>query len=330
MKPSGRSQVVTLGECLASMVATTLGPLAEATTFERHVAGAEANVAVGLARLGHTVAYVGRVGADGFGTAIVRRLRGEGVDVTHVATDPDARTGVMIRERRTVGSAEVIYHRAGSAAARIAPDDIDRAADGGVFEGARWLHLTGITPALSDSARAATVRARDVARDAGLTVSLDINLRRRLWSDEIAGPTLRDLTAGVDVVLGSPDELAVIADSEPATDPAELAAAVATLGPATVVAKLGPDGALGLESGATPVHVPALAVGAVVDPVGAGDAFCAGFIAGRLDGVGHETALRMGNACGALAVAAVGDQAGLPDRAELGRLLAGGAADTLR
>jgi 2-dehydro-3-deoxygluconokinase len=330
MDRPARTEAVTLGECLVSLVATMPGPLAEATTFERHIAGAEANVAVGLARLGHSVAYVGRVGGDGFGTAIVRRLRGEGVDVMHVATDADARTGVMIRERRTVGAAEVIYHRAGSAASRIAPDDIDRAVDGGVFEGAGWLHLTGITPALSDSARAATIRARDVARDAGLTVSLDINLRRRLWSDEVAGPIIRDLAAGVDVVLGSVDELAVIAETEPAADPAELAAAVATLGPATVVAKLGPHGALGLDAGATPVHVPALSVSAVVDPVGAGDAFCAGFIAGRLDGADLETALRMGNACGALAVAAIGDQAGLPDRAELGRLLAGGASDTLR
>lgn len=330
MKHPARTEVVTLGECLASLVATTPGPLAEATSFERHVAGAEANVAVGLARLGHSVAFVGRVGADGFGTAILRRLRGEGVDVSHLAIDPDARTGVMFRERRTIGAAEVLYHRAGSAASRLGSDDIDRAFASGVVEGARWLHLTGITPALSDSARAATIRARDVARESGLTISLDVNLRRRLWPDEVAGPILRDLAAGVDVVLGSPDELAVIAGTDAGTDPAELAAAVATLGPTTVVARLGPDGALGFEAGATPVLVPAIPVPAVVDPVGAGDAFCAGFIAGRLDGTDLETALRMGNACGALAVAAVGDQAGLPDRAELGRLLAGGVADTLR
>ena len=330
MEPPAPIQVVTLGECLASLVATTPGPLAEAATFERHVAGAEANVAVGLARLGHPVAFLGRIGGDGFGTAIVRRLRGEGVDVTHLAVDPDARTGVMVRERRTVGAAEVLYHRAASAGSRLTPADIDRAVDAGVFEGARWLHLTGITPALSETALAATIRARDVARDAGMQVSLDVNLRRRLWPDEVAGRTLRDLVAGVDVVLGSPDELAVLADRDLHADPAELATAVVTLGPAIVVAKLGPDGALGLETGATPVLVPAIAVPVVVDPIGAGDAFCAGFIAGRLDGVDLETALRMGNACGALAVAAVGDQAGLPDRAELGRVLVGGGADTLR
>jgi 2-dehydro-3-deoxygluconokinase len=330
MDALAHAEVVTLGECLVSFVAATPGPLAEATRFERHVAGAEANVAVGLARLGHSVAYIGRVGADGFGTAIVRRLRGEGVDVTHLAIRSDARTGLMVRERRSVGAAEVVYHRAASAGAALARDDIDRAADAGVFDGGRWLHLTGITPALSETACAGTFRARDVAREAGLSVSLDVNLRRRLWSDQVAGLTLRDLAAGVDVVLGSPDELAVIAERDPASDPADLAAAITTLGPSTVIAKLAAAGALGLESGVTPVHVPGITVHVVVDPVGAGDAFCAGFIAGRLDGVDLEIALRMGNACGALAVAAVGDQAGLPDRAELGRLLAGGAADTLR
>jgi 2-dehydro-3-deoxygluconokinase len=330
MKRPARIEVVTLGECLASLVATTSGPLAEATSFERYIAGAEANVAVGLARLGHSVAYIGRVGPDGFGTAIHRRLRGEGVDVDHLTIDPDAPTGVMFRERRALGAAAVVYHRAGSAGSRLSTDDVDRAAGDGVFDGARWLHLTGITPALSPTASAAAIRARDLARDAGLQVSLDVNLRRRLWSDVEAAPVLRELATGVDVVLGSPDELAVIVDADPATDPADLIAAVATIGPSTVVAKLGAHGALGLEPGGSAVHVTGLPVAHVVDPVGAGDAFCAGFIAGRLDGVDLETALRMGNACGALAVAAAGDQAGLPDRPELARLLAGEGADTIR
>jgi 2-dehydro-3-deoxygluconokinase len=324
------AEVLTLGECLASFVATAPGPLAEATAFERHIAGAEANMAVGLARLGHRVTYIGRVGADGFGTAIVRGLRGEGVDVTHLAVDANAPTGVMFRERRALGAIDVVYHRAGSAGSRLSTADVDRAAHAGVFDGARWLHLTGITPALSPSARAATTRARDLARDAGLLVSLDLNLRRRLWSDADAAPVLRELATGVDVVLGSPDELAIIVDADPATDPADLIASVATIGSSTVVAKLGAGGALGLESGGSAVHVEGVPVPQVIDPVGAGDAFCAGFIAGRLDGVDLETALRIGNACGALAVAASGDQASLPDRVELGRLLLGEAADTIR
>ena len=322
------TEVVTLGESLAAFVATDPGPLAESRGFIRHVAGAEANVAVGLARLGHAVAYLGRVGADGFGTAIVRALRGEAVDVDHLAIDDTARTAVMFRERRALGAMDVVYHRAGSAGSRVTAQDVDRAVDDGVFVGARWLHLTGITPSLSQTAREATTRALESGREAGLTISLDINLRRRLWSDEEAAPVIRDLASRVDVVLGSADELAVVADLDPDTSPERLARAVAAIGPGTVVAKLGRDGALGLE-GELSVVEPGIMVDQVVDPVGAGDAFCAGFIAGRLDGVDLPTALRMGNACGALAVAASGDQSGLPDRDELARLLAGGP-DTLR
>jgi 2-dehydro-3-deoxygluconokinase len=324
------SEVVTLGECLASFVATTPGPLSEAVAFERHIAGAEANVAVALARLGHGSTYIGRVGEDGFGTAILRRLRGEGVDVRHLTTDRDAPTGVMFRERRALGPIDVLYHRAGSAGSRLSVDDVERAATDGAFEGAAWLHVTGITPALSGSAADAVTRACEIARERGLTVSLDVNLRRRLWSDADAAPVLRNLAASVDVVLGSPDELAVIAGEDPASGTADLVAAVSALNPTVVIAKLGADGALGFESGGAVVQAGAIPVATVVDPVGAGDAFCAGFIAGRLDGVDLETALRMANACGALAIAAAGDQAGLPDRAELGRLLAAGGPDTLR
>ena len=325
----GRIDVVTLGESLAAFVAVTPGSLAEAVTFERHVAGAEANVAVGLARLGYTTAYIGRVGGDGFGTAIIRKLRGEGVDVTHLGTDPDARTGVMFRERRLVGAMDVVYHRSGSAGSRLTVDDVDRAAAEGVFDRARWLHLTGITPALSSTARAASERAHGLARDAGATVSLDINLRRRLWSDDEAATALRPLVAAADVVLGSIDELAAIAGMPADHDPRDLVATIIRLGPTTVVAKLGAAGAIGQEAGGDPISVPASSVSIVVDPVGAGDAFCAGFIAARLDGKDLATALRMGNACGALAVAASGDQAGLPVRAELERFLDGGP-DTLR
>jgi 2-dehydro-3-deoxygluconokinase len=328
MDAQSRPDVVTFGECLVAFVASTPGPLAEATTFERHVAGAEANVAVGLARLGHGVAYIGNVGSDGFGTVIVRALRGEGVDISHLTVVDERRTGVMFRERRSLGAMDVVYHRAGSAGSMVSVDDVERADDDGMFA-ARWLHLTGITPALSDSARAATTRARDLARDAGATISLDVNLRRRLWSEDEAAAVLRDLATGVDVVLGSPDELALIAGVDGDAPVEEVVNAAVQLGPSSVVAKLGSEGALGFESGGKAVLESGFGVSTVIDPVGAGDAFCAGFIAGRLDGVDLATALRMGNACGALAVAVSGDQAGLPDRAELARLLAGGP-DTLR
>ena len=330
------TQVVTLGECLIAFVATAPGPLGEATTFERFVAGAEANVAVGLARLGHPVSYIGRVGADGFGDAIRRRLLGEGVRAVDLVTDDDATTGLMFRERRVLGPAQVVYSRRGSAGSRITAADVDRAAAGGAFDGARWLHVTGITPALSDDARAATERAIDHGRGAGCAISLDLNLRRRLWSDEAAAPVLRTLAGRIDVLLGSPDELAVVTGLAHDEDPATLARAAIALGPTTVVAKLGADGALALERDGQdlPVARSGIPLPVVIDPVGAGDAFCAGFIAARLDGTDLAEALEIANACGAAAAAALGDQSGLPDRASLAAILVAtseaGGPDTIR
>ena len=330
------TEVVTIGECLVAFVAAAPGPLAEATTFERFVVGAEANVAVGLARLGHPTAFIGRVGADGFGDAIRRRLRGEGVDIAHLETDPDAPTGLMFRERRNLGPAQVVYTRRGSAGSRVNAADVERASDAGLLDGARWLHLTGITSALSADAAAAVSRTAELARAAGMTVSLDLNLRRRLWSDEAAAPVLRDLAARADVLLGSPDELEVVAGGQRDHDPAEVARACLALGPAVVVAKLGAGGALAVtaEDPEHPITRPAVPLPVVVDPVGAGDAFSAGFIAARLDGADLAAALDIANACGAAAAAALGDQTGLPDRAELAAVLLhaaeAGAPDTIR
>ena len=328
------TEVVTLGECLIALVATSPGPLAEAHTFERFVAGAEANVAIGLARLGHSVAFIGRVGADGFGETITRRLRGEGVETRALTTDPEATTGFVFRERRVLGPAQVVYARRDSAGSRLTVTDVDRAAQAGVFDGARWLHLTGITPAISPGARAATERAVDLARAAGLTISLDLNLRRRLWSDEAAAPVLRALAARVDILFGSPDELAVVTGLAGDDDPTDLTRAAMALGPGVAVATLGAGGALAIERHAPdlPVARSAVPLPVVVDPVGAGDAFCAGFIAARLDHLDLAAALEMANACGAAAAATLGDQTGLPDRDELAAILHADvrAPDTIR
>jgi 2-dehydro-3-deoxygluconokinase len=329
------AEVVTLGECMVSLIARDRGPLAESETFARTIAGAEANVAVGLARLGHAVAYVGRVGADAFGTVIRRRLRGEGVDIRHLATDASAPTGLMLRELRDLGPMEVIYHRAGSAGSRLDPTDIDAAA--AAIERARWLHLTGITPALSASAAAAVVRARELARGAGAVVSLDLNIRRRLWSEADAAVALRVLVEGTDLVLGGLDEVALVGglastlEMAGRRDAVEAADALLAAGARQVVVKLGPDGALLRTAEGITLTSPAIVVPRVVDPVGAGDAFTAGLIALTLDGAPPEAALRAANACGAHAIATMGDVAGLPDRATLDALLAGpGGPDTIR
>jgi 2-dehydro-3-deoxygluconokinase len=332
--PSTGVEVVTLGESLVSLIASPRGPLAEATSFERVVAGAEANVAVGLARLGHRVAYIGRVGDDAFGSVILHRLRGEGVDVRQLLVEAGVPTGIMVRELRDLGPAEVIYHRAGSAGSRLSPAHVDAAAD--LFTGARWLHVTGITPALSASAAAAVDTALKRARDAGLTISLDLNIRRKLWPEARAATVLGALLRRVDVVLGGLDEAALVGglatslEGGSGVDPERAAAALLRLGPVTAVIKLGASGALELGRDGTVVRHAGVRVARAIDPVGAGDGFSAGYIAARLEGLGAGAALALGNACGAAVVATVGDLTGLPSRVEAERLLAAEGPDQLR
>ncbi len=335
------ARIVTLGECLVSLVAADRGPLAESGTFLRTVAGAEANVAVALVRLGHEVRYLGRVGADAFGTVIRRRLRGEGVDVRWLLTDPAAPTGLMIRELRDLGPMEVIYHRAGSAASRITADDVRVAAADGAFTGADWLHLTGITPAISAGADAAVDAALELGRASGARVSLDLNIRRRLWSEADAARVLAAFAARCDVVFGGLDEVAVVAGLAPTleqggrADPVAAADALLALGPARVVVKLGAAGALerrlAPDGSVAGEAAPGLPV-RVVDPVGAGDAFCAAWIASVLEGADPMGALRAGNAAGAAVVSTVGDLTGAPTRRELDAILRAGdgGPDTLR
>jgi 2-dehydro-3-deoxygluconokinase len=335
----GTPEIVTLGECLISLVAAERAPLSASRIFVRFVAGAEANVAVGLARLGRTVGYIGRVGDDGFGRLIARELRGEGVDVRALVADGSAATGLMVRETRDIGPSEVIYHRAGSAGSRLSAGDVDAASP--MLGGASWLHLTGITAAISRSAAGALERAIELARAGGATISLDLNIRRRLWPESVAAASLRTLASRCDVVLGGLDEVAVVGglattlEMGAVADPDAAAEAMLALGVRRVVVKLGAAGALerrrDAPDGPERTRSPARRVPTVVDPVGAGDAFSAGYIALTLEGADPERALAAANACGAAVVATLGDMTGLPTRAELDRMLSAvEGPDTLR
>jgi 2-dehydro-3-deoxygluconokinase len=309
-----RPDVVTLGEALVALVAAEGRPLADPGSFTPFVTGAEANVAIGLARLGRSVSFVGRVGDDGLGRLVRNGLRGEGVDVAWLRDDPGAPTGALARDRRSLPPAEVVYLRRGSAASRLEPGDIEAA--GAAIAGARWLHVTGITPALSPTCLAALRSALQFARAGDVRISLDVNLRRRLWSDDEAVPVLRELAERCDLLIAGEDEAELLGGS---AAPAVLAERFG----GEVVVKLGARGAVGYRDGETADDA-GLSV-TPVDVVGAGDAFTAGYLDALLDGAGLAESLRRANACGAIAVAAVGDATGLPTRAELERVLAGGA-----
>ncbi|WP_049562701.1 sugar kinase [Nonomuraea sp. SBT364] len=302
--------LVTFGETMALFAARRTGPLRFARDFDLGLGGAESNVAIGVARLGHPACWIGRVGADEFGDLIRSTLAGEGVDVRAVP-DLDAPTGLMIKGRRTADHIDVRYYRAGSAGSRLSPDDLDPA----LIRSARVLHVSAITPALSASARAAVHHAVAEAKSAGVPVSLDVNYRKALWTPQEAGAWLRDIIADVDILFATETEGSLITGPDTPGGPEELARALAALGPAHVLVKLGAAGALELSAGASRRAEPYRVT--EVDPVGAGDGFAAGWLAGWLDGAAPERRLDMACAAGAFAVTSQGDWESLPRRDDL-------------
>lgn len=306
--------VVTLGETMVLLTAPRIGPLRHARTLDVAIGGAESNLAIGITRLGRRARWIGRVGDDEFGRLVLTVLAGEGLDTRGAVVDPDAPTGLMVKARRTAAATDVRYYRAGSAGSRLCPDDVDAEA----VRTARLLHVTGITPALSATARAATRAAVAEANAAGVPVSLDLNYRQALWSPRDAGPELRELAACADILFATEAEAALVLKAPDGTPADELARGLAALGPAQVLLKQGARGAAALVDGVRHA-VPPRRVEAV-DPVGAGDAFAAGYLAELLDGAAVGERLATAAAAGAFAVTVPGDWEGLPRRDEL-RLL---------
>lgn len=307
--------VVTLGETMALVRTSEIGSLRHAHGLTLGIGGAETNVAIGLARLGVPVSWLGRVGDDSLGERVAREIRAEGVDV-RAMTDPDAATGLMVKERPSASSTAVHYYRAGSAGSRVAASDLP---DGWV-EGASLLHVTGITPLLSSTARAAVLAAVERARGAAVTVSFDINYRSALAPADAAGPVLREIAERADIVFGGEDEFAILYPDASAADAARL---LRDAGCATTVLKQGPAGAT-VFAGDAVVESSGFAID-VIDTVGAGDAFVAGYLSGLLDDLGAAEILRRANACGAMACLVPGDWEAAPTRSDLARFLDGDA-----
>ncbi|MGW4028836.1 sugar kinase [Streptomyces sp. NPDC004838] len=313
--------VITFGEAMALLLAEPGRPLEHAENFRRSVAGAESNTAVALARLGHRVGWFGRVGDDAFGRAVLRTLRGEGVDVSRARTDPDAATGVIVRDCHAERTIEVLYHRTGSAGSRLHPEDLDTA----YLATARVLHLTGVTAALSDSALDACVAAAEAARRAGVTVCLDPNIRLRLRPAAAWPDLLAPLIERADLLLTGADEAALLTG---AGDHHTAARALLARGPRLVVVKDGARGASATD-GTGRWSVPARPVTAP-DPVGAGDAFNAGFLSAHLRGLPAPDALAEAAVVAAYAVQVPGDLDGLPTARQRDTALAGETGAIIR
>ncbi|MGV8978312.1 MAG: sugar kinase [Cellulomonas sp.] len=293
-------EVVTGGEVMGLVLASG-GPLALAQHADLSCAGSEGTVAVGLARLGHRVQFFGRVGADAFGSRVRRALAGDGVDVSALRDDHRP-TGLLLRDRVTDRAIEVAYARVGSAGSALAPDDVPIES----VRSARVLHVTALTAALSGTAHDAVMAAVVAARDAGTTVVLDPNTRLRVAQASVWRELTSELAPLADVVLVGGDDARVICGDQ---DPTRW---FHDAGTGTVVVKTGYGATESTADGFWSVsgrRVP------VVDPVGAGDAFAAGWISAYLRGVTGADRLREAHAVASCSVGHPGDLDGLPTAA---------------
>lgn len=323
--------VVCLGESMVTFLPSRPGRLADVPSFGRTIGGAESNVACALALGGHAAKWVSRVGADGFGTHLLDAIGGYGVDVSDVTRDPHRRTGIYFRtaDDRADATHEVAYYRHGSAASAMSPDTVSLAA----LHATRVLHLSGITAALSADCLAlmrtlcippaspgsaspgsaapgsAAPGSASLGVDRRPLLSFDVNYRPSLWSSADAGArVLLELARGADLVFVGEDEAAAAWGVRGGVR----AVREALPEPAVLVVKQGAAGATVFADGEVH-HVPAPRVD-VVAPVGAGDAFAAGFLSATLRGLDVPLRLRHGHLTAAAALTVPGDVAAVPSR----------------
>ena len=329
-------EAVCVGETMAVLVAGRPGPLEESDLFHRGVGGAESNVACGLAALGVSSAWISRVGADGFGRLVLGQLTEHGVDTSAVAVDPHRPTGLYVKEIGGVSgspydlgpeSSRLHYYRSDSAASALDPESLETPEATALLAGARLVHLSGITAALGyRSGRDGGKRLVEAVlrrRRPGQSVSFDLNWRPGLWhryESPGADPQPTEILAGLadqaDIVLLGADEAEQVFGT---ADPQRLRALLPN--PRVLVVKdsghrvTAFDGESGEE-----VVEPALNV-EVVEPIGAGDAFAAGYLAGLLRGYDQRRRLRLGHVCAASALMVHADHGTPPSPALLDVLL---------
>ncbi|KJE28528.1 phosphomethylpyrimidine kinase family protein [Geobacillus kaustophilus] len=305
--------VVTFGETMVLLTPELMTPLEYSSRFYKQVGGAESNVAIGLQRLGHSVGWFSKLGNDPFGRYIHKFVRGEGVDTSRCIYTNEAPTGIFFKEKYSSTNIRVYYYRKNSAASLLSPDDLDE----DYIACAKFLHITGITPALSLSCRETVFKAIEIAKKHKVKVVFDPNIRLKLWKIEEARSVLLEIAAEADIILPGLDEGELLSGRK---TPEEIASFLGK--EKLVVIKLGERGSyyqFGNENG----YVKGFHVPQVVDPVGAGDGFAAGIISGLLRNEPIPDAVKRGNAVGAIVVGANGDVEGLPSKEELEEFMKG-------
>lgn len=300
-----KSGLILSGEPMGLLIAQSEGSLDSVSGYDLAVAGAEFNVAVGVARLGHRVTYMTKLGKDPFGERIIHVLDDNKIGNEFVAWSDEKKTGFMLKSRVTEGDPAIFYFRAGSAASTLSVEDVEKIN----FADYSHIHLTGILPALTDTTRAAVNLMFDKARAAGLLISFDPNLRPQLWpSREVMVKSINEMAAKADIVLPGTAEGKILMGSD---NPQEINKFYLANGAKTVITKCGSEGAY-VSTADEEFMVLGFKVEKVVDTVGAGDGFAAGVITGLMENLSLKDAVLRGNAIGAIQVMSRGDNEGLP------------------
>lgn len=310
-------RVLLIGEPMGLFIADEVGKLEDVNAFTLATCGAELNVAIGLRRLGHEVTYMTKLGDDPFGKKIVNTMQSNGISTDEIMYSQTHPTGFMFKSKVTQGDPSIFYFRRGSAASTLSPEDVSRL-DYTKFD---VVHLTGITPALTPSTRAASEKLNQLARENGCFFSFDPNLRTQLWpSQQEMAFCINGIAARSDLFLPGLKEAKLLMGSDV---PEEISQYYLRLGTGTVIIKLGTDGAYYANQAGGHGYVPSFLVEHVVDTVGAGDGFAAGVLSGMREGLSIAEAVRRGCAVGAIQVMSKGDNDGLPRREELDAFMHG-------
>lgn len=318
-----KKKILTVGEPMGLFIAQEEALLEDVRSFSTSVAGAEFNVAVGLSRLGHTAGYLTKLGRDPFGRQILKVMQKNGIDTSLTVTTDERSTGFMLKSRTSKGDPDIYYYRKNSAASSITPQDVQD------IDLRQWdaIHLTGILPATSETAHATTLFLMQAARKAGIPIFFDPNLRPQLWSSRAhMVKSINEMAAKADYVLPGENEGEVLCGTR---DPEAIGKFYLGLGAKAVIVKIGARGAM-LVTPAGNKRMPTYCCDHIVDTVGAGDGFAAGFVSGMLEGLTPEEAVQRGNAIGTIQIMHVSDNEGLPTRAELEKFMADTPLDTDR
>ena len=305
-----------VGEPMGLFVAEELGRIESVNHFYFTTCGAELNVAIGMKRLGHNVSYMTRLGKDPFGARIINRMNELGISTDLIRFIPEHPTGFMFKSMVTDGDPNIFYFRKGSAASTLNPADVEMLD----YSAYNALHVTGITPALSPTAREAVFSLAREAKTHSIQFSFDPNLRLQLWPDqEDMVQCINSIAYQADLFLPGINEAKILLGQD---DPEKIAAYYLDRGTGAVVVKLGAKGAY-YATKEEQAYVPGFHVEHIVDTVGAGDGFASGVLTGVSEGLSLGDAVRRGCAIGAIQLMSKGDNDGLPTRGELERFMAG-------